>query len=67
MLLFGCCPEQSYMGWKKVQNEFYQDQTDDSLFVYSEGSRWIGLWDGKYFIISGYPIDAIYQDTTINN
>lgn len=53
LFFLGCCPpcpEQDYTGWKRVQNEFYQDQANDSLWTcVDNGDYWTGTWEGKTF------------------
>jgi hypothetical protein len=64
-LLVGCCdcPEPDFTGWKKVDNEFYKDESTDSIWVKMDWEdNWVGKWNGKTFFLHKVGDTIFYKE-----
>ena len=61
LLLIGCCNCPDYTGWKKVDNPYYKDNVNDSVWVYVEsGDVWVGQWDSIWY---RFRVSPVWVDT----
>ena len=63
ILLAGCCscPELDYRGWARVDNPFYKEAVNDSVWIYVEsGDVWVGQWDSTWY---RFRVSPVWVDT----